>query len=52
MRWFLPILSVLLIVLLFSSDAPGFIYREFTIQEIIDGSTNIVFGKIKLRILL
>ena len=47
MRWFLPILSVVFIVLLFSSDAQGFIYREFTIQEIIDGSTNIVFGKIK-----
>lgn len=47
MRRFLPILSVVFIVLLFSSDAPGFIYREFTIQEIIDGSTNIVFGKIK-----
>ena len=42
-----PILSVVFIVLLFSSDAQGFIYREFTIQEIIDGSTNIVFGKIK-----
>ena len=47
MRRFLPILNVVLIVLLFSSDAPGFIYREFTIQEIIDGSTNIAFGKIK-----
>ena len=47
MRWFLPILGVVFIVLLFSSDALGFIYREFTIQEIIDGSTNIVFGKIK-----
>ncbi len=47
MRRFLPILSVLLISSLFSSDAQGFIYREFTIQEIIDGSTNIVFGKIK-----
>ncbi len=47
MRWSLPILSVVLITLLFSSDAPGFIYREFTIQEIIDGSTNIAFGKIK-----
>ena len=47
MHRFLPILSVVFIVLLFSSDAQGFIYREFTIQEIIDGSTNIVFGKIK-----
>ena len=47
MRRFLPILNVVLIALLFASDAPGFIYREFTIQEIIDGSTNIVFGKIK-----
>ena len=47
MRWFLPILSVVFIGLLFSSDAQGFIYREFTIQEIIDGSTNIAFGKIK-----
>jgi hypothetical protein len=47
MRWFLPILSVVFVVLLFSSDAQGFIYREFTIQEIIDGSTNIAFGKIK-----
>lgn len=47
MRRFLPILNVVLITLLFSSDASGFIYREFTIQEIIDGSTNIVFGKIK-----
>ena len=47
MRRFLPILNVALVVLLFSSDAPGFIYREFTIQEIIDGSTNVVFGKIK-----
>ena len=47
MRWFLLILSVLLIALLSSSDAQGFIYREFTIHEIIDGSTNIAFGKIK-----
>ena len=47
MRRLLPILSVIFVVLLFSSDAQGFIYREFTIQEIIDGSTNIVFGKIK-----
>ena len=47
MRRFLPILSVLFIAVLFSSDAQGFIYREFTIQEVIDGSTNIVFGKIK-----
>ena len=47
MHRFLLILSVLLIASLFSSDAQGFIYREFTVQEIIDGSTNIVFGKIK-----
>ena len=47
MRRFLPILSVVFISSLFFSDAQGFIYREFTIQEIIDGSTNIVFGKIK-----
>jgi hypothetical protein len=47
MRWFLLMLSVLLIASLFSSDAQGFIYREFTIHEILDGSTNIVFGKIK-----
>lgn len=47
MRRFLPVLSVVFVVLLFSSDAQGFIYREFTIQEIIDGSTNIAFGKIK-----
>ena len=47
MRRFLPILSVVFIAVLLSSDAQGFIYREFTIQEIIDGSTNIVFGKIK-----
>ncbi len=47
MRWFLPILSVVFVVLLFSSDTQGFIYREFTIQEIIEGSTNIAFGKIK-----
>lgn len=47
MRRFLPILSVVFIIVLFSSDAQGFIYREFTIHEIIDGSTNIAFGKIK-----
>ena len=47
MRRFLLILSVVFIVSLFSSNAQGFIYREFTIQEVIDGSTNIVFGKIK-----
>ena len=47
MRWFLPILSVIFIGSLFSSDAQSFIYREFTIREVIDGSTNIVFGKIK-----
>ena len=47
MRWFLLMLSVLLIASLLSSDAQGFIYREFTIHEILDGSTNIVFGKIK-----
>ena len=47
MRWFLLMLSVLLITSLLSSDAQGFIYREFTIHEILDGSTNIVFGKIK-----
>ncbi|RKU07884.1 hypothetical protein C6502_16110 [Candidatus Poribacteria bacterium] len=44
---FLSILSMVFISLLFSSDTQGFIYREFTIQEIIDGSTNIAFGKIK-----
>ena len=44
---FLSILSVVFISSLFFSDAQGFIYREFTIHEIIDGSTNIVFGKIK-----
>ena len=47
MRCLLFILSVVFVVLLFSLDGQGFIYREFTIQEIIDGSTNIVFGKIK-----
>ena len=47
MRWLLLMLSVVLIGSLFSSDTQGFIYREFTIQEIIDGSTNIAFGKIK-----
>ena len=47
MRRFLSIVSVIFISSLFSSDAQGFIYREFTVQEIIDGSTNIVFGKIK-----
>ena len=47
MRWFLLMLSVLLIASLLSSDAQGFIYREFTIHEILDGSTNVVFGKIK-----
>ena len=44
---FLAVLSVVFISSLFFSDAQGFIYREFTIQEIIDGSTNIAFGKIK-----
>ncbi len=43
----LLILSVLLIASLLSPDTQGFIYREFTIQEILDGSTNIAFGKIK-----
>ena len=47
MRRFLPILTVIFVSSLFFSDAQGFIYREFTIHEIIDGSTNIVFGKIK-----
>ena len=47
MRWFLSILSVVFVSSLFFSDAQGFIYREFSIQEIIDGSTNIAFGKIK-----
>ena len=47
MRYLLLILSVVFVVLLFSLDAEGFIYREFTVQEIIDGSTNIAFGKIK-----
>ena len=47
MCWFLLTLSVAFIGSLFSSDAQGFIYREFTIQEILDGSTNIAFGKIK-----
>ena len=47
MRRFLSILSVVFVSSLFISDAQGFIYREFTIQEIIDGSTNIAFGKIK-----
>ena len=47
MRRFLSIVSIIFISSLFFSDAQGFIYREFTIQEIIDGSTNIAFGKIK-----
>ena len=47
MRRFLPILTVVFVSSLFFSDVQGFIYREFTIHEIIDGSTNIVFGKIK-----
>ena len=47
MRRFLSIVSIIFISSLFFSDAQGFIYREFTVQEIIDGSTNIVFGKIK-----
>ena len=47
MRRFLAVLSVVFISSLFSLDAEGFIYREFTIQEILDGSTNIAFGKIK-----
>ena len=46
-HWFSLILSLVFIGLLFSSNAQGFIYREFTIHEIVDGSTNIVFGKIK-----
>ncbi|MCZ6677539.1 MAG: hypothetical protein O7E52_09835 [Candidatus Poribacteria bacterium] len=41
------ILCLILIGSLFGSQANGFIYREFTIHEILDGSTNIVFGKIK-----
>ena len=47
MRRYLLILSIVLISSLLFSDVQGFIYREFTIQEIIDGSTNIAFGKIK-----
>ncbi|MCZ6680287.1 MAG: hypothetical protein O7E52_23905 [Candidatus Poribacteria bacterium] len=41
------ILCIFLIGLLFSSPAQGFIEREYTIHEIIDACTNIVFGKVK-----
>lgn len=47
MRRSLLILTAIFIGARLFSDAHGFIYREFTIQEVIDGSTNIAFGKIK-----
>jgi hypothetical protein len=46
-HWFSLILCTVFIGLLFSPQTQGFIHREFTIREILDGSTNIVFGKIK-----
>lgn len=40
-------LWVMLIALLFSSQAQGFIEREYTIHEVLEACTNIAFGKIK-----
>jgi len=36
-----------LIGLLFTSTAAAFIEREYTIREVLDACTNIVFGKVK-----
>ncbi len=40
-------LCLIFIGLLFSSQARGFIEREYTIHEVSDACTNIVFGKIR-----
>ena len=42
----LSFLGFILIGLLFSSPSQGFIEREYTIHEILDACTNIVFGRI------
>ena len=42
----LSFLGFMLVGLLFSSPSQGFIEREYTIHEILDACTNIVFGRI------
>ena len=46
-NWFSVILCVTFIGLLFGSQAQAFIHREYTIHEVLDACTNIVFGKVK-----
>ncbi len=46
-RWFSLILCIILVGVLFSSQARGFIEREYTIREVLEACTNIVFGKVK-----
>ena len=41
------LLGFCLIGLLFVPAAPAFIEREYTIREILDACTNIVFGEVK-----
>lgn len=41
------LLTLCLISLLFTSSAPAFIEREYTIREVVDACTNIVFGEVK-----
>ena len=41
------LLTLCLISLLFTPSAPGFIEREYTIREVVDACTNIIFGEVK-----
>ena len=41
------LLTLCLISLLFTPSAPGFIEREYTIREVVNACTNIVFGEVK-----
>jgi hypothetical protein len=41
------LLTLCLISLLYTPSAPAFIEREYTIREVVDACTNVVFGEVK-----
>ena len=46
-RLIASLLAFCLIGLLFTPSAPAFIEREYTIREVVDACTNVVFGEVK-----
>lgn len=46
-HWFSLILCLLFVSSVFLPQAQGFIEREYTIHEVLEACTNIVFGKVK-----